>query len=309
MERAALLPLPPEPFPSFHEGRRTVHRDGHVEVKRAYYAVPPEYLAREVWVRWDSRLVRIFNERMQPIAVHTRQEPGRFSTPPQYIASEKISGVERGAAWLLGRVATRLGPHSTAWAEAMIQARGVEGRAGASGPLEPCRPPSRLGDRAGLRDRRRLRGLSPPDHSSACQAPGTQARSAPIPERSSRDPSHERVRPIRPRRIPIPEHPSHEPESALSESDRLDLPDPRQQQLSDIDVAAAAEETGGKTGNGAQLRLDKRVPPPTFTIASPGSSEGEAMAKAGGGRKKRVYVIGTRNTATTFSRTRSSIHE
>ena len=104
-----------------------VHRDGHVEVARAYYAVPPEYLAREVWVRWDSRMVRIFNERMQPIAVHTRQEPGRFSTPPQYIASEKISAVERGATWLLDRVTSRLGPHSTAWAKAMIQARGVEG--------------------------------------------------------------------------------------------------------------------------------------------------------------------------------------
>ena len=50
VERGALLPLPLEPFPSFHEERRTVHRDGHVEVKRAYYAVPPEYLAREVWV-------------------------------------------------------------------------------------------------------------------------------------------------------------------------------------------------------------------------------------------------------------------
>ena len=127
VERRALLPLPLEPFPSFHEGRRTVHRDGHVEVKRAYYAVPPEYLAREVWVRWDGRLVRIFNERMEQIAVHVRQEPGRFSTPREYIAAEKISGVERGAAWLLGRVRIGLGPQSTAWAEAMIEARGVEG--------------------------------------------------------------------------------------------------------------------------------------------------------------------------------------
>ena len=127
VEREALLPLPTEPFPSFHEGRRTVHRDGHVEVEHAYYAVPPEYLAREVWARWDGRLVRIFNERMQPIAVHTKQEPGRFSTPRQYIASEKISAVERGAAWLLDKVTTRLGPHSAAWAQAMIQARGVEG--------------------------------------------------------------------------------------------------------------------------------------------------------------------------------------
>ena len=43
MERAALVPLPSTPFPSFHEGRRTVHRDGHIEVKCAFYAVPPEY--------------------------------------------------------------------------------------------------------------------------------------------------------------------------------------------------------------------------------------------------------------------------
>jgi hypothetical protein len=126
-ERGALLPLPLEPFPSFHEGRRTVHRDGHVEVKRAYYAVPPEYLAREVWVRWDTRLVRIFNERMQQIATHVRKEPGAFSTPPEYIAAEKISGVERGAAALLSRIALRLGPKSAAWAEAMVQARGIEG--------------------------------------------------------------------------------------------------------------------------------------------------------------------------------------
>ncbi len=126
-ERETLLPLPLEPFPSYREARRIVHRDGHVEVERAYYAVPPEYLAREVWVRWDSRMVRIFNERMQQIAVHARQEPGRFSTPHQYIAAEKITGVERGTAWLLGRVTNRLGPHSTAWAQAMIEARGIEG--------------------------------------------------------------------------------------------------------------------------------------------------------------------------------------
>ena len=31
-ERAALLPLPLEPFPSYRRVARTVHRDGHVEV-------------------------------------------------------------------------------------------------------------------------------------------------------------------------------------------------------------------------------------------------------------------------------------
>ncbi|HEX2518179.1 MAG TPA: IS21 family transposase [Castellaniella sp.] len=126
VERPALLPLPRERFPCFHEARRTVHRDGHVEVARAYYSVPPEYLGRPVWVRWDGRLLRVFNERWQQIAVHVQHEPGRFSTQAQHIVAEKVSAVERGAAWLLGQV-RRLGPQSTRWAEAVIAARGVEG--------------------------------------------------------------------------------------------------------------------------------------------------------------------------------------
>jgi hypothetical protein len=124
-ERPALLPLPLEPFPSFCEGRRVVHRDAHVEVDHAYYSVPPEYLGRQVWVRWDARLVRIFNDRMEPIETHLKQEPGRFSTKSAHIAAEKISSVERGAAWHLARV-RRLGPKSACWAEGAIAARGVE---------------------------------------------------------------------------------------------------------------------------------------------------------------------------------------
>jgi transposase len=124
-ERAALLPLPTDGFPSFHEARRSVHRDGHVEVEHAYYSVPPEYLARRVWVRWDVRMVRVFNDRMEQVAAHVKHEPGRFSTQSVHIASEKISGVERGAAWHLARV-RRLGPKSTCWAIAVVEARGVE---------------------------------------------------------------------------------------------------------------------------------------------------------------------------------------
>jgi transposase len=126
IERATLQPLPLERFPCFQEARRSVHRDGHIEVGRAYYSVPPEYLARRVWVRWDGRLVRVFNDKQEQIAVHVKHEPGRFSTQSQHLASRKISGIERGATWLLGQV-RRLGPHSLRWAEAMIAARGVEG--------------------------------------------------------------------------------------------------------------------------------------------------------------------------------------
>jgi transposase len=126
VERPALVPLPAERFPSFHEAQRTVHRDGHVEVAKAYYSLPPEYLGRRVWVRWDGHLVRIFNDRLEAVAVHVQQEPGRFSTHASHIASEKVTGAERGAAWLLGRIAG-LGTQALRWAEAMLARRGVEG--------------------------------------------------------------------------------------------------------------------------------------------------------------------------------------
>ena len=103
-----------------------MHRDGHVEVERSYYSVPPEYVSRRVWVRWDSRLVRIFNSRMEQIALHTRHEPGRFSTDTKHISSKKINGVERGTVWLLGR-AGLIGNETRRWAEAMIAVRGIEG--------------------------------------------------------------------------------------------------------------------------------------------------------------------------------------
>jgi transposase len=126
LERPALLPLPRDRFANFHEARRRVNRDGHVEVAKAYYSVPPEYLGREVWVRWDARLVRIFNHRFEQIALHVRREQGRFSTHGQHLAAEKISGLERGAVYLLGKVRL-IGPCSHDWAQAMLAARGIEG--------------------------------------------------------------------------------------------------------------------------------------------------------------------------------------
>ncbi|MEN6424139.1 MAG: IS21 family transposase [Phycisphaerales bacterium] len=127
IERPTLLPLPLERFPCFHEAQRKVHRDGHIEVALGYYSVPPEYYRRTVWVRWDARLVRIFNVRLEQIALHLRQEPGRFSTHPEHIRREKINGLEQGVSYLLGKVKGNIGPQAHAWAEAMLVARGIEG--------------------------------------------------------------------------------------------------------------------------------------------------------------------------------------
>jgi transposase len=125
VERPALPPLPVDHFPCFEEAQRTVSRDGHIEVKRAFYSAPPEYVSRKVWVRWDGRLVRLFNHKLEQIAVHAQRETG-FSTLGEHIVSEKINAVERGSEWLLSQI-RRLGARSLAWAEGMLAERGIEG--------------------------------------------------------------------------------------------------------------------------------------------------------------------------------------
>ena len=82
------LPLPPDLFPCFAEARRSVHRDAYIEVQKAFYHVPPEYIGRTVWARWDNRCVRIFNQRWEQVCLHTRLEPGQFT---------KVKGIGGGA--------------------------------------------------------------------------------------------------------------------------------------------------------------------------------------------------------------------
>jgi transposase len=123
-EQSSLLPLPPGLFPCFREGQRTVHRDSYVEVDKAYYTVPPEYIRAEVWVRWDSREVRIFNRRWEQIALHGRLPPGKF---------DRVRGLggghgplERQLDYWLQR-AQALGAPCGLWAQGVLEHKGPIG--------------------------------------------------------------------------------------------------------------------------------------------------------------------------------------
>jgi transposase len=58
-ERAALGPLPLEPFRYYRYGARTVHLDGCVEVEAAFYGAPPGWIGRRVDVQWNDLHVRL----------------------------------------------------------------------------------------------------------------------------------------------------------------------------------------------------------------------------------------------------------
>ena len=165
-EQTALRPLPASLFPCFEEAPRKVHRDGYVAFKHAYYSVPPEYLGRDVWVRAEARLVRIFNQHFEPIAVHVRTEPGRFTTDDAHIHAHKRVIIERGADYMVERCRV-VGAHSGAWAEGLMAQRGPEAMRTLQGLLALARehPASELEQACGravhlglwrLRDVRRL---------------------------------------------------------------------------------------------------------------------------------------------------------
>ena len=66
-ERTALLPLPVARFPSFEEVQRKVNRDGHVEVDKAYYSAPPEYLTPRGAQRLQMGVAFYFGESSTPV--------------------------------------------------------------------------------------------------------------------------------------------------------------------------------------------------------------------------------------------------
>jgi transposase len=106
-EKPHLLPLPAEPFRYYEYGTRVVHLDGHVEVARAYYSVPPGHVGQSVWVQWDGRQVRILSASDgQLLREHLCQPPGGRRTARE----DRPAPTPKGVLDLLAR-AGRAGVH------------------------------------------------------------------------------------------------------------------------------------------------------------------------------------------------------
>ena len=66
-EQPALQPLPPTRFEYYRIVERRVHLDGHVEVERAYYSVPPRYGGTTVVVHVGRLWLRILDPQSQTL--------------------------------------------------------------------------------------------------------------------------------------------------------------------------------------------------------------------------------------------------
>ena len=121
-DKKALGPLATAPLPFFQRGTRTVHPDGHVEVEGSFYPAPPQLVGRDVEIRVDRHLVRVF-EGETLVAVHARVRPGEYARSPG--SSQGPSSSQRAFLTNLLARCERVGTPLKEWAEAAHEERGI----------------------------------------------------------------------------------------------------------------------------------------------------------------------------------------
>jgi hypothetical protein len=117
-EAHLLLPLPGARYDVPVFARVKVHRDFHVEIGRALYSAPKEYLGQHLDARADSALVKLFH-RGQLVKAHPRAEPGRRVTDPADLPAEKSTYAMRDVA-SLAKAARRHGDAIGVYAERLL---------------------------------------------------------------------------------------------------------------------------------------------------------------------------------------------
>ena len=118
-EKASLLPLSEERFdvPQWDPPHK-VHPDHYIRVNYAGYSVPTEYIGKEVGVRVDSKLVRIyFKEKL--IKTHPVVPPGKRSTDYNDYPKEKTPYAMRSCEYYI-RKARDLGKYCGRFAEKLL---------------------------------------------------------------------------------------------------------------------------------------------------------------------------------------------
>lgn len=87
-EQSHLRPLENDPYDVPFWGTCKVHPDHHIRIKNALYSLPTAYIGKEVAVRLDSKLVRIYYKEEQ-VKVHVRVKKGKRATDYNDYPEEK----------------------------------------------------------------------------------------------------------------------------------------------------------------------------------------------------------------------------
>lgn len=118
VEKAAMLPPPDGPFDVPLWTTSKVHPDHHIQVARALYSVPTLYLRKEVRVRADKKLVRIYFKNAL-IKTHPRQLAGGRSTDTSDYPVGKAAYAKRSVEHVVDKARSQ-GHHVGLYAERIL---------------------------------------------------------------------------------------------------------------------------------------------------------------------------------------------
>jgi len=121
-ERAALRPLPAEPFVFAEFRRAKVNIDYHVELERHYYSVPYRLRGEEVEIRFTATAVEVLHKGTR-VASHARSwKVGHHTTDPAHMPDAHRKHMDWSPARILDWAAT-IGPETARLAEAILVER------------------------------------------------------------------------------------------------------------------------------------------------------------------------------------------
>ena len=123
LEKDVLQPLPQTPYELFDVALRKVHPDGYIEVKKAFYSVPHQYMGREVEVHFTSGFLIVYCDH-QLIAAHRRTDKiGYFHTQAEHLPAHKNLRQDGFQRLLLAK-AGYIGQSALSWSQEVLQEKG-----------------------------------------------------------------------------------------------------------------------------------------------------------------------------------------
>ncbi len=124
-ERAALQPLPPDPFTLCEVKPVKVHPDCHVQIAGSYYSVPYRYVGQTLEAYLSERVVELYHGQAL-IATHVRStRPGQWHTRWEDYPPDKAEYLRRTPDYCR-QVAARVGPATRQVAENLLAERPLD---------------------------------------------------------------------------------------------------------------------------------------------------------------------------------------
>lgn len=117
-ERAALKPLPREPYEVRRWAKLKVHTDSHVRVEKGFYSVPFVHLGRQVWVCLTSKSVVVYADDRR-VATHARVGPGQWATVEEHLPEHRAPYRHRDPRYWRERAAL-IGPEAASYVDAVL---------------------------------------------------------------------------------------------------------------------------------------------------------------------------------------------